>query len=66
MEPTTNERVRASLTRDGWGGVGVRALDGCGVATLTCALPDTEEARQALERAWAAEGEAERVTGVPG
>ncbi len=43
-------RIRRTLTEQGWGGVGT--LSGPGVLMLVSALPDTEDARRALEAAW--------------
>lgn len=53
MAPETLAKIRRSLAEAGWGGV--ETLSAPGVLMLVSALPDTEEARLALEAAFPAD-----------
>jgi hypothetical protein len=51
MNASTWAEIRRRLAVEGWGGVAVREVSG--IATIGGAMPSTDEAREALERAWA-------------
>ncbi len=51
MNASTWAEIRRRLVVDGWGGVALREVSG--IATIGGAMPATDEAREALERAWA-------------
>jgi hypothetical protein len=50
MDAATFAEIRRRLVVEGWGGVAVREVRG--IAAIGGAMPATDEARAALERAW--------------
>lgn len=51
MNASTWAEIRRRLVVEGWAGVAVREV--LGIATIGGAMPATDEALKALERAWA-------------